>query len=105
MNNTKTFLTSMLLTAIALLLTTQAEAQSQETFCGYVEENAALTMELRQQGVRMSKVMSVAGGSLEEKIIKDAYGMPRHNTEFLMEVAVEEFANKWYRGCLEATND
>lgn len=93
--------------ALAITLSTSAIANDCEAF-GKV---ATSTMQARQNGVPIQKIVETAKKHFQQEellkivlfIIKEAYSKPRFMSEDNQEMAITEFGNEVYLGCLNAT--
>lgn len=73
-------------------------------FCEDLSELAESAMIKRQEGARMERLYNhVEGNDLAQRIVRDAYNTPFYQTAKYKNQAVNEFANKWFRLCLKAT--
>lgn len=96
-----------LLTALALTLTFTANAseekKSEVDVCNQISELAERYMTLRQDGVSMSKLYKTAkGNKLVEKMIVDAYEVPKFSTDEYREIQVSKFKNRWFLNCVKS---
>lgn len=86
---------------IGALLSSPAISQVTET-CKQVEESASVTMQARQSGIPLSRVLEIAADSEMLKTIAiDAYNTPKFATESYKVNAISEFTNKWLLACLK----
>lgn len=78
-------------------------------FCKVVADYARSTMDGRQNGVAMSKIMDLAKASdpaispILTQMVIDAYDMPRMSVERNRETAVRDFENETFLSCVKQT--
>lgn len=91
----------LILAAAAAMTVTTANAQD----CKMIGDLAEKTMEARQVGVPMSKMMEIAKDDrLLKSIILDAYKKPRFSTEEFQRSATVDFRADWEVACYEVRN-
>lgn len=96
-----------LLTALALTLTFTTNASEENKgevdVCNQISELAERYMTLRQDGVSMSKLYKTAkGNKLVEKMVVDAYEVPKFSTDEYREIQVSKFKNRWFLNCVKS---
>ncbi len=92
---------ALILAAAAALTLTAAQAQD----CKMIGDLAEKTMEARQVGVPMSKMMEIAKDDrLLKTIIIDAYKKPRFSTDEFQRSATVDFRADWEVACYEVKN-
>ena len=70
--------------------------------CASVSELAKTTMQGRQGGAPMNKLMETAkGNKLIEELIILAYDSPRYGTESMRAKSIENFRDKAYLECIK----
>lgn len=92
---------ALILAAAATLTMITANAQD----CKMIGDLAEKTMEARQVGVPMSKMMEIAKDDrLLKSIIIDAYKKPRFSTDEFQRSATVDFRADWEVACYEVKN-
>jgi hypothetical protein len=95
-----------LLVAFVTTMAISAHADEYREMCNSLSGAARKTMERRQEGVSMQKLMEIAkGNELIEGIIISAYDSPRYSTKEMQARSVEDFRDKWYLECIKKQRD
>lgn len=99
-------MTKILLVSFLTIMAISAHADDYREMCNSLSEAAKSTMERRQEGVSMRKVMEIAkGNKLLESVVISAYDSPRYSTEEMQARSVEDFRDKWYLECIKSQRD
>lgn len=91
---------------VIILLNSQAAFSEQKrsllSLCGVISEFAEVTMESRQSGTPMSKLMEAANGEKSmESIIIRAYEKPRFRTNEMKQQTIENYRDAIYLACIK----
>lgn len=96
-----------ILLAITITLATPAFAANPAPmleFCPKIAGLARVTMEARQAGVPMQKMMEIATYQTLVDMITGAYGHSVYSTPKVREKAIQDFEDLWYLKCVKSYN-
>lgn len=89
----------LIIAAALLAATTTASVQANDLDCNAISIKANNIMVARQDGERMTTLMSKAENEGERLMIQMAYEHPRYSTLEYKQKAVDEFANEFAAAC------
>jgi len=85
--------------ALSALLALTAPAQAAEIDCELLTKAARVTMQARQAGVPMEKMMDAAKTDIHRTMILESYDQPKYRTEPMQKEATNEFAAEFMGEC------
>lgn len=97
---TATALASALL--VASPFSVEASEPTPIEACTNISKLAEATMQHRQQGSKMTDVLSYVSSDHAVRIVRDAYSAPGFSTAKHQQREITEFANEWFGKCLDA---
>lgn len=90
--------------AVALMSTGAAYAEAEfsaDEICVEMHEAATLIMEMRQEGIAMTKMMGVSSSDLYRAMIRDAFNISHYQSKEMKGRAITDFANNVASDCYD----
>ena len=94
-----------IIVALALMLSQNCGAITNDEFCDVVYDTSKTIMEVRQLGRPMGELIKKAKGNAAEDMLRSiiitAYDSPKYELKQLKEKSINDFSNTWYLECIK----